>query len=347
MEELDLLIKTHYESWIANAPRSYRDAFIRQRMPIVVTSLYGQNQLIMETEEDSDSWRRQRNYSDVHYMSVAIATHLRYLLFIFTPFIYLFIPSSARLASTWEDLDVNELWMSHEDGLFTSHDPNHRQQLTLEELLELAMEDEDGKEIRIYNSQGFYIQRRLGHVSQKPLGVLANISSVNELFRPQYNDDTIYPQGLPGPHNPSIYVYPQAGLRSAGHFQASGLISSFYPHIEDLNQRLRDNLNPHGGTPIMGIASQGYNSVMHSTRGHGVQHHEAQQGLVTAAMGGRFTTTKMKDRSRQFVNTCNNSLPHKRFDLKINNNALQRDLRLENIYVIDITALRREDRGGE
>lgn len=257
---------------------------------------------------------------------------------------------SARLATEgWEPRDEHDLWEDHPDGLFTSPDQTYRRQLSFQELQELDLEDEEGSEIRIYTHHGHRVKRRLGRFPRncRPLGALVNIASINELFGSNHaGDQTHYLHGLPGPLNPSVTVYPQAGLRSAGHFQASGLMSGFYPRIEAMNQVLREG--PDARFPIQGVACQGYNSAMHSIRGNGVQHHEAQQGLVTAALGGRFACDLQgKESCKKYVKMCNNMLPHRLFDLKISNAALKRDLRLENVYVIDLTALREEDQSGE
>jgi hypothetical protein len=77
---LDEKIQRHYDRWISDAPVSYKkDSFILERKPIIVTSQYWQNQEMLETEGDADSWERSRDFSHIHYMSVAIATHFRYL----------------------------------------------------------------------------------------------------------------------------------------------------------------------------------------------------------------------------------------------------------------------------
>jgi hypothetical protein len=228
--------------------------------------------------------------------------------------------------------------------------PNTDQEpLTLEGLQELDLEDEETQnEVPIYNEDGYQVPRRLALTDPgiSPLGVLVNLGTIHELFKPNHSDDTLYLHGLPGPQNPKVNVYPQAGLRSAGHFQASGLITSFYPLIEQTNVMLRaNNENPF---PIQGVACQGYNSVMHSTRGYGVQHHEAQQGLVTAAIGGQFACDKSgQEKAKKVRGHLRRSLPHELFDIKISNPTIKRDLRLENVFVVDVTALKEEDQRGK
>jgi hypothetical protein len=85
------------------------------------------------------------------------------------------------------------------------------------------------------------------------------------------------------------------------------------------------------------VLCQSYNSVMHSTRGYSVQHHKAQQGLVTVAIGGRFDTGEEK--YKKVKASCQCSLPYNLFNLKIANQAIKRDLKLEKVYVVDINAI--------
>lgn len=186
--------------------------------------------------------------------------------------------------------------------------------------------------------------------------MLVNLGKIHELFGDNFGGDhTEYEHGIPGLANSSVRLYPQAGLRSAGHFQATGLMKNFYPHVEALNRRLRqqadgeDDDDRLGRCPIFGVGCQGYNAVMHSTRGYGAQHHEAQQGVVTAALGGHFVIegTSGLDHWKKVLQDCSHNLPHKVFELKISNEGITRDLRLENVYVVDMTALKEDDRSGE
>ena len=225
--------------------------------------------------------------------------------------IHSFIAYRAGTAKSWHNRDVEDIWNEHPTGIFSSPDDDmHRQQLTLEELKELQMQNEDEREVPIYTHQGFQIQRRLGRFTRnsQPLGILINLGTIHQLFgNNNYHHNTVYQHGLPGSQKSSITVYPQAGLRSAGHFQASSLMANFYPHIESLNHVLRDDDNNNGQArfPIFGVACQGYNSVMHSTRGYGAQHHEAQQGIVTVALGGRFTCEGHgQEKWKKFTQNC-------------------------------------------
>jgi hypothetical protein len=101
-------------------------------------------------------------------------------------------------------------------------------------------------------------------------------------------------------------------------------------------------------TPVVyGIASQGYNSVMHSTRGHSAQHHDAQLGIITATLAGSWASgDKSYNHAASLREKCRHQLPHKAFEKKIKNDKITRDLRLENVYYINVKRLRRDEQNG-
>lgn len=100
-------------------------------------------------------------------------------------------------------------------------------------------------------------------------------------------------------------------------------------------------------TIIHGISSQGYNAVTHSTRGKSAQHHEVQLGLVTGALAGAWATgTKNRRTADNLDLGCSRQMPHEAFAEKIENPGISRDLRMENVYWIDIGALQKENQDG-
>jgi hypothetical protein len=101
-----------------------------------------------------------------------------------------------------------------------------------------------------------------------------------------------------------------------------------------------DHLPTWPRTIVHGISCQGYNAVMHSIRGDSSQHHDAQLGMITGALSGSWA----KGRSSQTAfgrlqNRCSRQLPHASFAEKIENDNILRDLRLENVYYIDVEAM--------
>jgi hypothetical protein len=160
-----------------------------------------------------------------------------------------------------------------------------------------------------------------------------------------------------------FYFYPQAGLRNIGHFQAAGLMTECYPIVSRINTFLRhqnDNEDYdmdapgaefyYGRNPVIHpISSQGYNAVMHHTRGRGAQHHDAQLALVTAALAGQWAPehSPCYNTAHRIMEECKNQLPHQSYEKKIKSHNINRDLRLENVYCFDLMALHPARRTGE
>jgi hypothetical protein len=223
-------------------------------------------------------------------------------------------------------------------------------EVSLDELENMDIVDEEGREIPIYSEDGYQIQRRLGRFKkrQEPHGVLLDLSRIQELFAPDLDDEE-FMDGVPGRVSPRVSVYPQAGLRTAGHYQADGLMTKFYPMIERINRGIvvarreedgDEEVDPSPHAPITGISSQGYNAVMHSTRGCSNQHHEAQLGMITNTLAGGWATSDSNKRTANGLKLrCERKLPHQTYAEKIENRGIQRDLRLENVYFFDVQAL--------
>lgn len=86
---------------------------------------------------------------------------------------------------------------------------------------------------------------------------------------------------------------------------------------------------------------------MHRIRGADTQHHEVQTGLVTSTLGGAWATSNgSKLKAAKLADRCSQALPHHSFAEKIRDRDISRDLRLENVYYIDIDALDVQKRTG-
>ena len=81
LKALDDTIRREFDRWIRRAPESYKDHFLSTRYPVAITSLYGQNQPRAldgeEEEEEFGNWTRNRDFSRIKYLNIALATHLR------------------------------------------------------------------------------------------------------------------------------------------------------------------------------------------------------------------------------------------------------------------------------
>lgn len=241
------------------------------------------------------------------------------------------------------------------EGVYTTTNVDTRHKITWEALQNMPMLDEDHSEIPVYCNQGFIIPRRVPCFSKNTpaQGMLLNLTNVKELFDPSQDDsegDYWEDDNLT-----NTYVYPQAGLKTAGHYQANSIMRSFKRFLAKVNVSLQnEDIGVHGNieadrrAPIVsGVASQGYNAVMHSTRGHSAQHHDAQLGIITAALAGSWARTDTGKRvASKFQEKCARQLPHKAFEEKIKNPNIKRDLRLENVYYVDVKRMRGEDQNG-
>jgi len=264
--------------------------------------------------------------------------------------------SRVREVNSWRDRDIDEIIQYHSDGVFTSFNPEERHRIEWDELRDMEILDSSDLEIPIYCNKGFTIPRRIPRFSRntRPHGVLMDLRSVKQLFQTPWEDDLDL--GLDDDENDdskdiTCYTYPQAGLKVAGHFQAAGLMKKFSSFLKDINHDLIEDDNDnsiHSSPPIVsGIACQGYNAVMHSTRGNSAQHHDAQLGLITGALAGSWAKGASAERTAQRLSErCSRKLPHTSFAEKIENDLILRDLRLENVFCIDVQALQAEYQNG-
>jgi hypothetical protein len=243
--------------------------------------------------------------------------------------------------SRWQECSLEDIENDHGNIFYDSPDPDTREQIHLNELNNLPMLDDTGAQIHIYTEDGFRIQRRLAGFGPnvRPHGVLLNLRDVGLLFKSEESDTP-------------FSVFPQAGLVTVGHIQAEGLVSPYAPLLQKLNSKVRvqdeeDHSNNDSdlstNVPIIGIACQAYNALMHNTRGRTAQHHDAQRGLVTAALAGGYAKSDSNVRkARTLQNQCRTRLPHLEFKEKIANNndqPLDCSLRFENTFVIHMDQL--------
>jgi hypothetical protein len=82
MKALDVAIVDHYHNWVNCAPRDYvEDEFFSTRIPVAVTSRFGQNQQLSQTathrQVERLNWTNDKDYSRIRYVTLALATHIR------------------------------------------------------------------------------------------------------------------------------------------------------------------------------------------------------------------------------------------------------------------------------
>jgi hypothetical protein len=84
MKALDTAIVNNYHAWVNDAPRNYiDDDFFQSRVPVAVTSRFGQNQQLSQTTEETDqeryNWSCERDFRRIRYVTLALATHIRHI----------------------------------------------------------------------------------------------------------------------------------------------------------------------------------------------------------------------------------------------------------------------------
>ena len=74
-----------WDDWVrsaitSNATGWRNNAFLQENVPIAISVRYGQNQQVCRTQdrrEEADHWQRIHDYSQMHTMTFAIATHIQ------------------------------------------------------------------------------------------------------------------------------------------------------------------------------------------------------------------------------------------------------------------------------
>lgn len=238
----------------------------------------------------------------------------------------------------------------HGHDIWDAIDRDVRQQVSHEDL-----DDLEG-DARLFTDEGYEIHRYYPVIPTRPkdaCGVLVDFNKIQTLFESEV--DWRYLRAGPDAQTSKYFAYPQAGLATAGHVQATSLIPDFYPLLERVNVNIlkllhedeEDDVLEPLRWPVYGISTQIYNAVMHHTRGKGSQHHEVARGMVSGALGGLCmpNTASSKD-AKRLRRHCHIQMPHESFEAKASNENLCKDLRLENVFWIDFDEIPDPSRDG-
>jgi hypothetical protein len=80
VKSLDVAMVEGYEEWKENAPATWQtDGLFRKNVPIVITSLFGQNTRIAVPENEAEEgvmWNAERDFSKVSFLTFALATSI-------------------------------------------------------------------------------------------------------------------------------------------------------------------------------------------------------------------------------------------------------------------------------
>jgi hypothetical protein len=272
--------------------------------------------------------------------------------------------NSATKVNRWADIPNEEILLEHE-VVYDSPDPLVRQEVDLGELPHSDAETND--ENNVYDEEGRRIPRRLGMAAPgtKSCGILVNLETIPELFSsfiPDHEDMVMDPDVYEDEdlRTPLVNVYPQAFLRKIGHIQCNTILPQFGPFLskirksvtrplrgadddDDMDDEDDDLFNPDDGVvppAVMSLACQFYNELSHRTRPSAALH-EVQQGRITSALSGAYGTGRPAAMAthKNIIQECEASLPHQRFDKKIELDDVPRALRLENVYIIQLESL--------
>ncbi|KAG2130918.1 hypothetical protein DEU56DRAFT_914676 [Suillus clintonianus] len=362
LQELNNIIASDWEQWVADAPRSWKkDGWLLSRTPVAITCRYGQNQPIATATDqaqvlEAKNWHAERSYSNIRYISVAIATDV-----------------SCLRVKRWEEVPNEDIILQH-GVVYDSPDPDVREEVDLDLLPH--RDPHTTRENNVYEENGRRIPRLHGKSRRntRPCGLLVNLETISELFSsyiPDHPDAATDEDAYAGEHTstPSVSVYPQAFLRTMGHIQCDAVLPHFAPFISDIrratsrrprvvdlddDQPLPDEYDVFGesldgtqGVPpvVIPSACQFYNELSHRIRPSAALH-DVQQGRITSALAGAYGNAATKVTHNTRVRECKMALPHQKYDNKIALDDVPRALRLENIYIIQCDSIKPEKRNG-
>jgi hypothetical protein len=332
------------------APDSWKkDKFFSNRKPIAIANRYGQNIPINynhQYEEELAIWDKERRWNRLRRFSFALASDI-----------------TGRAVAAWEPINPDIITRRHPQ-LYDSPDMETREQIVL---ADLDLLNPQGREIHVYSERGSVVPRRKPIFDEglDPCGILMNLSNIHELFVPMANNeddvDLDYRDDMDEAFEQmpkkklKYYIYPQAFLKKHGHIQANHVPVQFQPVIDEINRVIQDrddDMDDDGypglkkALPLEGISFQGYNEAMHRIRPV-AKFHDVQLGQLTAISAGSYAANESsKRKAASLTLQCSHNLPHERFATKIATPGLVRDLRLENVYTLDMMAMNEDMRNG-
>jgi hypothetical protein len=335
-----------------------------------LTSRFGQDQPICAVRDratEALSWLEERCYNAIRFVSIGLATHVRYLFCLIPPHDSLFdpfFPCSATEVDHWIDADLDDIRARH-PVIYDSWDPSCRHQVDHLDVLPLL--DEHGYENRIYDVNGRKIARRKASIAEctLPCAILVNLRTVTALF--QSDDDMSIDEDPPSDDEEptsskshqnkiSLSVYPQAFLHDYGHIQAKGPLQLMQPTSQKINSQFppsddldSDDINIAHVPLVTGISTQMYNDWFHraATQAGNL---DVVRGRISAALAAPLpnanTSTKNRKTAEVLKKYCNLALPYARFADRTHVANCPTALRVESVYIIDMRCIPENRRNG-
>lgn len=236
---------------------------------------------------------------------------------------------------------------------WTSWDPERREPVDLDTYPVLNDNDPPTENL-VYTTRGVRVIRRTGQPvdGDEYCGMLFNLSTLPALFDPSINSaEPVNPAAAEAPSQfyttAGLDLYPQAFLGHVGHYQSSEHPTFFRAAIRKINSEVGDDElidDPDLG-PVIGGSCQGYNSILHRIRWR-VHTHDVQLAQQTQFAGRMFASNSgEKAKGDKVSETLQiRKRPFSRLEYKLNTPNLNKSLRLENVYHIDIAAISDEYR---
>lgn len=246
------------------------------------------------------------------------------------------------------------------EEVYDHYDPGQRHRIPMEALPEYPVLDEDGLERKVYTESGAFIKRTRPKFARgtPTAGVLVRLDTISQMFE---RDEEMYDAGE-DEEGIRVSVYPQSYLPNLGHVKANGVVTMFGDVIKEINEEimpepepeLEEEGNLQGGRRIAlsAISCQFYNQLSHRVaKKAGTQ--EVQRGDQTAAMARWYPgyNQAAERNGQRLFERCASKLPFARhFDLieeAETEGDIPKDLRMENVYVLDMHGIDERKRGGK
>ncbi|KAA1479908.1 hypothetical protein DENSPDRAFT_855591, partial [Dentipellis sp. KUC8613] len=239
-KDVDKIMEAHWTEWIDEAPEEYHTELIATSIPLLISAVAGQNQRIVVPRSDGGNERAEikefsqyADWSRIKHFTFALASHMR-----------------ARVVDHWTRVTPQSILNHFGDQIFAHYDP--RLAVPIDDLANTPYTVDNApraKEIRIYDSLGNQIPRRIPHLveGKPPCALLMDLVAFNRAISaargnifhaPLENTRALAASAFT---NPSITSYPLAFTRVLGHLQSNRAgIPWFQYIINQINKTIFD-----------------------------------------------------------------------------------------------------------
>lgn len=243
----------------------------------------------------------------------------------------------------------------HGENIYDDYDEVRRVRLEVNKLADYPVFNGDGRENRVYTETGIRIRRTIAKTEKNTptAGILVRLDTVAELFerssRSEEDSDSDLEEGEGRERPISVSLYPQSYFKELGHVKANGVTTAFRKVVEEIDRSVRDSNS--GGRALAPVSSQFYNQLSHRVAQRAGSQ-EVQRGDLTAAMARGYPGYNLTAQSRgdRLFEECCNMLPSDRHFALVkeadSNGNIASDLRVENVFTLDMHRINAGDRNG-